>query len=105
MPFDGATYDRAADRMRLTTQLRRVLQYMLGRGWTPLHQIAAALAEPEGSVSARLRDLRKPKFGEYVVISRRSTDGGTWEYVVLPPVKEIMRMWRVTHRDGQREMW
>lgn len=39
------------------------------------------------SISARLRDLRKPKFGGYVVERRRRTVG-TWEYRVSLPAEE-----------------
>lgn len=88
--FDGATFDDALDADRLTRQLDAVRRWMLGHGWQSLVEIAdgagygvAAVA----SISARLRDLRKPKFGGYVVERRRRT-AGTWEYRILPPTGE-----------------
>jgi hypothetical protein len=79
--FDGATFDPIQDAERLTRQLDSVRQWMLSHGWQALAEISAGTSYPEASVSARLRDLRKPKFGGYVVHRRRRT-AGTWEYRV-----------------------
>jgi hypothetical protein len=88
--FDGATYDPAQDWRRLTKQLDRVRAYMLTHEeWMTLAEICAVLAYPPSSVasiSARLRDLRKEKFGGYVV-ERRRVPGvpGLYEYRVSKP--------------------
>ena len=47
-------------------------------GYT-LAQIADDCAASEASVSARLRDLRKPRFGGHTVERRRRTQS-VWEY-------------------------
>lgn len=93
--FDGETYNPKLDGKRLTSQLDRVREFMLiGSdyrkndlwGYMTLSDIAGLLCYPESSVSARLRDLRKPKFGGYIVELRRKQGcKGTWEYRVLRP--------------------
>ena len=83
--FDGVTFDAARDGARLTNQLARVKDLMADGRWWTLQQVAANLHASEASVSARLRDLRKPKFGRYQV-ERRYVERGVWQYRVLPPV-------------------
>jgi len=80
--FDGATYEPQHDKKRLTTQLGRVFNMMSDGEWRTLPEIAKGASAPEASVSARLRDLRKEKFGGFSV-ERRSKgdrDSGLWEY-------------------------
>lgn len=81
--FDGATYDPAQDNARLSKQLVSVRQLMLDGAWRTLAEIAHDVGAPEASVSARLRDLRKPKFGGWKVEHDR-VSGGTWRYRVKP---------------------
>lgn len=83
--FDGATYRRPLDQYRLAGQLGRVLGVMGDGAWRTLAELAAATGDPEASVSARLRDLRKPKFGGLDVEHRRRGEpaAGLWEYRVL----------------------
>jgi len=97
--FDGDTYDPELDHLRLTTQLDRVRDLLLRHSpiWLTLSQVSAMLAEPEASVSARIRDLRKAKFGGFEVQARRQpTFGrrGIWEYRIMRP-----------DTPGQREMF
>lgn len=80
--FDGATYERERDGDRLGAQMTAVRDYMLsGDGWKTLAYIAEWTGYPEASISARLRDLRKGKFGAYNV-ERRYAGNGLWEYRV-----------------------
>lgn len=87
--FDGQTYEEKLDGPRLRFQLERVREYMLAifPTWKALAEISQELEKqyeikfPEASISARLRDLRKRKFGGYVVEGKRR-EGGTWEYLV-----------------------
>ena len=85
MKFDGETYDQGLDGPRLTSQLERVKRYVLGLEgkWTTLRALALRFGS-EASVSARLRDLRKEKYGGYVV-ERKRLGAGLWVYRVLPP--------------------
>lgn len=62
-------------------------------GWLTLGEIAELTAFSETSISAQLRNLRKPKFGGYAIEKRRSgRRGGTrWEYR-MSGRQEVMRM-------------
>ena len=80
--FDGETYDPELDRKRLTGQLLRVYTLMSDGAWRTLAQIAKEAQGSESSVSARLRDLRKARFGQYRIDKRRVT-GGLWEYKMI----------------------
>jgi len=79
---DGATYDPVQDRRRLAGQCLKVWAVMRDQDWRTLAELATATGSPEASVSARLRDLRKPRFGGHVVERRRRTVG-QWEYRLL----------------------
>jgi hypothetical protein len=82
--LDGATYDPDLDQARLGDQVRAVRGLMLDGRWRTLAEIASLVHAPEASVSARLRDLRKPRFGAMTVERRRRGEGrrGLWEYRV-----------------------
>jgi len=77
--FDGVTYDPALDHTRLTKQLGRVYEALRDGNWHSLAAISKGTGDPEASVSARLRDLRKHKFGNHPVEATRLT-GGLWLY-------------------------
>lgn len=80
--FDGQTFEESKDAVRLTQQLTRVRKLMADGLWRSLKEISEAVDAPEASVSARLRDLRKKKFGGRNVERRRRDGYGTWEYRV-----------------------
>ncbi len=65
--FDGNTYNHERDKDRLQRQLARVRGAMMDGNWHTLRELSERLGDPEASVSARLRDLRKPRFGSYIV--------------------------------------
>jgi len=80
--FDGITINDERDNGRLTKQLDLVRNTMWMRPtWWTLKELAQATGYPEASVSARLRDLRKPKFGGYTV-ERKYVERGLWAYRV-----------------------
>lgn len=81
--FDGTDL-RREDHSRLRKQFSEVQQLMSDGKWRTLREIGGALRFPEASVSARLRDMRKPKFGAYVVERRRVMDSTYYEYRVIP---------------------
>ena len=78
---DGATYDAERDCLRLNRQARAVYDLMIDGRWRTLAVISERTCEPEASVSARLRDLRKARFGSHTV-ERRYVANGIWEYRV-----------------------
>jgi hypothetical protein len=69
--FSGATYEAVHDRDRLAAQLERVRRLMQDGEWRTLFEIEAATGDPVQSISARLRDLRKERFGSHTVNRRR----------------------------------
>lgn len=83
--FDGETYDHDRDHERLTSQLARVRALMSDGKWRTISQISANTMDPEASVSARLRDLRKDKFGALEVQRREASENGLFEYRVVAP--------------------
>ena len=68
--FDGKTYE-PSDGPRLGVQLARVASLMRDAQRHTLYGIAHATGCPTQSVSARLRDLRKPRYGGHTVERRR----------------------------------
>jgi biotin operon repressor len=76
--FDGPDVT-PEDRERLNTQLWRVYRLMRAGGWHTLAEIARAVGGSETGVAARVRDLRKTRFGGHQ-IERRRVAGGLWEY-------------------------
>lgn len=77
--FDGATYNPARDQKRLGGQLERVYVAMCDGNWWGLKSLAAVVDGSEAAVSARIRDLRKDRFGGHQ-IERRCLGGGHWQY-------------------------
>ncbi|AMV29318.1 hypothetical protein VT84_33290 [Gemmata sp. SH-PL17] len=93
---DGETFDRKLDLSRLNEQTRRVFEAMRNGGWLTLLEIqlrifaATQKRDPEASVSARLRDLRKERFGGFTVERQRRGDpkAGLWEYRLVIPTTD-----------------
>ena len=73
--FDGETYQHNFDFVRLKGQMLRVYSVVKDGRWRTLREISDECGDPEASVSARLRDLRKDRFGAYDVLRERSDDG------------------------------
>ena len=80
--FDGATYQRKLDFARLTGQIKRVHDCMADGCWRTLTEIADVTGDPAASVSAQLRNLRKTRFGAFVIEKRARGDRsrGLFEY-------------------------
>lgn len=77
--YDGDTVDSARDNARLDRQMHRVSELMSDGQWRTLEQISEATGDPQTSVSARLRDLRKARWGNHN-IERRYVKRGLFEY-------------------------
>ena len=80
--FDGSDYEPELDQARLTGQLLRVYSCMDDGLWRTLAEISDVTRDPQASISAQLRHLRKPRFGSHQMNKRRRT-AGTWEYQLL----------------------
>lgn len=65
--FNGSDYLPARDDARLTDQKSRILAVMGDGVSRSLSHIATLTGDPEASISAQLRHLRKPKHGSFVV--------------------------------------
>lgn len=76
---DGVSFDRKRDGARLNKQAQEVFNVMADGRWHTLSDISGKTNHPEASVSARLRDLRKPKFGGFTV-ERQALSKGLWQY-------------------------
>ena len=80
--FDGETFQPEFDYDRLGAQMRAVFDVMGDGKWHTLSELAKVLDAPEASVSARLRDLRKTKFGGFKV-DRQAHGNGLFTYRLL----------------------
>ena len=86
--FDGETYEPERDQMRLSGQLKAVFDVMSDGKWRTLPGLAMYVTAQTGrnaseaSVSARLRDLRKDRFGAHDV-ERRYIANGMFQYRLL----------------------
>ena len=77
--FNGSDYVPERDNPRLKGQLLRVWQQIKDGRWQTLRAIADATGDPEASVSAQLRHLRKDRFGGFE-IDKRHVRNGLFEY-------------------------
>lgn len=77
--FDGSTFNQARDGERLAAQHERVKAFMSDGVFRTLAEIREATGFPEASISARLRDFRKERFGSHGV-DRRFVRRGLWAY-------------------------
>lgn len=91
MKFSGASYDPQYDETRLTKQHGRVWSALQGGGWMTLTEIARVTADPESSISAQLRNLRKERFGGHTILRRRRghPPEGVHEYQLQPSEEEM----------------
>ncbi len=93
--FDGETYRPEQDGRRLGKQIAVVGNLMNDGQWRTLRDIAGITGYPEASISARLRDYRKPKFGGYIV-DRMRIQGGLFAYRMIEAPRPPL--------PGQQEM-
>lgn len=77
--FAGSDYQPKRDGARLTLQLERVYNVLRSGYWYTLGEIAEQTGDPEASISAQLRHLRKPQFGSHN-IEKRYVCNGLYQY-------------------------
>ena len=80
--FNGPAYDPARDNARLGGQILRIFDLMQDGNWRTLREIAQATGDPESSISAQLRHLRKRRFGSHTV-EREHVGGGLYRYRLI----------------------
>lgn len=80
--FDGSDYTREFDQKRLTGQIRRIYDVMKDGQWRTLREIETRTEDPQSSISAQLRNLRKERFGAHVINrrGRGEPNQGLFEY-------------------------
>lgn len=91
--IDGESFDRNKDGVRLGRQALRLFDTMKSGYWWSLYELAKFTGDPEASLSARMRDFRKNRFGAHTIERRRRVEaGGTWEYrLVVNPQQDLIR--------------
>ena len=77
--FDGHTYHAPRDQARLSGQLYAVSMILADYQWHTLEELADKTGASVASVSARIRDLRKTRFGGRT-IDRKYFSNGLWRY-------------------------
>ena len=90
--FDGSTFIPKLDLGRLGRQMLAVYRVMEDGQWRTLGELSFATGCPEASVSARLRDLRKARWGSNLV-ERRRRSKGLHEYRLLKAEPDGKEPW------------
>lgn len=88
--FDGPEYVPEFDQERLTGQIKRVFACMSDGVFRTLAEIELITNDPQASISAQLRNLKKLRFGGHILNKRPRGDreSGLWEYQLLNHDKE-----------------
>jgi len=84
--FNGPDYDKKLDQARLTGQILRIYDLMIDEQWRTLQKIQDLTGDPQASISAQLRHLRKKRFGRNIVEKRRvfgMEEKGLFEYKLI----------------------
>jgi hypothetical protein len=82
--FDGNTYDKNKDQVRLSRQIDKVRDFLEVSDYVTLDEISVATGVKNvSSISARIRDLRKDRHGNRVV-ERKYISDGLYSYKLLP---------------------
>lgn len=82
--FDSGIALTPADHERLSKQIDRVHAIVSDGAWYAVSDVRQAIqrrfgvSDPENSIQAQLRNLRKSKFGGYAIERRRI--GNLWEF-------------------------
>jgi Fic family protein len=83
--FNGSDYEPEFDNERLTGQIKRIYDLMKDKNWRTLGEISDITGDPQASISAQLRHLRKKRFGLHTVNKRNRGDreNGLFEYQLV----------------------
>lgn len=80
--FNGPAYVPERDHDRLRGQLLRIFDCMKDGRERSLGEIESETGDPQASISAQLRHLRKEKYGSHTVL-RISKGGGLHHYKLI----------------------
>lgn len=85
--FNGSDYMPGIDDKRLTGQIKRIYSIMIDGKYRTLGEIESITGDPQASISAQLRHLRKKRFGSHIINKRRrgEREHGLFEYQMLKP--------------------
>ena len=83
--FNGSDYIPEFDQERLTGQIKRIYSLMIDGKWRTLNEIENTTSDPQASISAQLRHLRKERFGSHIIQKQRrgKPSDGLFEYKLL----------------------
>lgn len=88
MGFSGDDYSTSYDHKRLSKQID-VIKAIVTKApkWWTLRELHELTGIGESSISAQLRNLKKPEFGKYVLERRPRgrREDGLYEYRIMPP--------------------
>jgi hypothetical protein len=85
--FAGSNYDHERDAPRLTTQHGRIFNVMKDAIPRTLKEIAALTGDPESSISAQLRHMKKERFGGHA-IEKGYLGNGLYTYKLIVRVAD-----------------
>ncbi len=80
---------------------------MLDGAWRTVSEISEVTGDPQPSVSAQLRHLRKPRFGSYIIERRSRGDRkrGLFEYrLLVPDVEDVPAPERKSDKETIAEL-
>lgn len=101
--FDGDDYNHGRDSERLGTQLERIKEAVIGKGFFTYEQIALMSGAPLTSIPAQIRNLKKARFGGYKV-ERRYVCDGVYVYSVLEPSTEDLEKRKKKEEEEKERM-
>lgn len=83
--FNGSDYIPAKDDKRLTGQILRVFDCMKDGVFRTLGEIESITGDPQASISAQLRHMKKIRFGSHTINKRArgARENGLWEYQLI----------------------
>lgn len=79
--FNGSDYVPGRDNVRLGNQLQRIYDLMKDGHWRTLAEIEKETGDPQASISAQLRHLKKERFGGHK-IKKEYLGSGLFKYRV-----------------------
>lgn len=82
MKFNGDDYQPERDNPRLIGQILRIWEVMRDEDWHTLSEIERRTGDPQSSISAQLRHLRKKRFGQHT-IEKEYMSNGLYQYRLI----------------------